>query len=272
MQAHAEGLDSAAKTYPWYDSRWLAQYWRARSIVSRVAPVRLVQFVDAFRILRTRPDFRTRVLRQPFDAATLAGIRETAASLDPSQLEVHELHEAKTFKRFVVHDHPFFNALQRDILPLMSEATGEDVEPSYNFLSLYTGKGICPMHMDAPEAKWTLDLCVDLVVPWPLHISAVQPWPEPGEPRWSGRDWEERIKASPDLHFTAYDMKPGEAIVFSGSSQFHYRDALPAGASGCTLLFLHFIPRGAAMLVRPSSWAGLFGIPELATLTEPTAR
>jgi hypothetical protein len=271
MQAHAEGLDTTAKTYPWYDSSWLAQYWRARAIVARVAPGRLAQFVDAFRVLRTRPDFRTRILRQPFDAAALESIRAAGASLAPSQLEVHALHEARTFKRFVVHDLPLFTALQRDVVPLVSEAAGEEVEPSYNFLSLYTANGICPVHMDAPDAKWTLDLCVDLEVPWPLYISAVQPWPEPGDARWSGDDWQERIKAAPGLHFEAHSMKPGEAIVFSGSSQFHYRDALPRGASGATLLFLHFIPRGAARLVRPSTWASLFGIPELASLAVTAA-
>lgn len=272
MQAHAEGLDTTAKTYPWYDSRWLAQYWRAKSIVARVAPGRLAQFVEALRPLQTPPDFRTRKLRRPFDDAALGRIRETAASLDPSQLEVHQLHEARTFRRFVVHDHPLFTALHREAVPLVSEAAGEEVEPSYNFLSLYTGKGVCPVHMDAPDAKWTLDLCVDLAVAWPIHISAVQPWPAPGETRWSGEDWEKRIKASPDLHFESHDMEPGEAIVFSGSSQFHYRDAMPRGASGATLLFLHFIPRGAAMLVRPSSWAGLFGIPELAAASGPASR
>jgi hypothetical protein len=30
------------------------------------------------------------------------------------------------------------------------------------------------------------------------------------------------------------------------------------------MLFLHFIPRGAAEIVRPENWARLFDMPELA--------
>ena len=61
---------------------------------------------------------------------------------------------------------------------------------------------------------------------------------------------------------------PGDAILFSGSSQWHYRDALPQGkAKGfCDLLFLHYIPKGTASIVRPANWAEHFGLPEIARI------
>jgi hypothetical protein len=150
----------------------------------------------------------------------------------------------------------------------VSAAVGEPVEASYNFLSLYAAQGVCPLHMDAPQAKWTLDLCVDQAVRWPLHVSRVIPWPEDTPEAWTRPEWIEETKRSPELRFQGFDMEPGEAVVFSGSSQWHYRDPMPngGGAQGCTLLFLHFIPRGTAELAEPANWARLFAVPQLAEL------
>jgi hypothetical protein len=53
--------------------------------------------------------------------------------------------------------------------------------------------------------------------------------------------------------------------VFSGSSQWHYRDAIPdaPGRKFSELLFFQFVPKGSAELLRPENWARLFGVPEL---------
>ena len=60
-------------------------------------------------------------------------------------------------------------------------------------------------------------------------------------------------------------MDPGEAVVFGGSSQWHYRDPMPEATRTdfCTLLFFHFIPAGSAALSRPENWADIFEVPEL---------
>jgi hypothetical protein len=148
-----DGQTAGSPRYPWYDSAWLAKYVRARTIVQSVQPENLNAFVDAFRVLRTSADFQARLLDHPFDDRTFQEIRRVALSLRPIDLE---LHEARAFGRFVVHDHPFFDALQACTEPLVSEAVGEPVQGSYNFLSLYGSRGICLPHMDSPEAKWTL--------------------------------------------------------------------------------------------------------------------
>jgi hypothetical protein len=263
----AEARPSNSRLYPWYDSVWLSKYEEAKSIIRRVRPDALPAFLTAFRILHTRPDFKVKFLEQPFDDATLAEIRRVTASLQPTDLE---LHEARQFGRFVVHDHPFFAELQQRTVPWVSEIAGEPVEAGYNFLSLYTSKGVCAVHMDAPRAKWTLDLCIDQGAAWPIYLSEVQPWPDSAEEAWKKEGWENHIRQSRSLKFSAYTLQPGQAILFSGSSQWHYRDPMPdvSCKQFCTLLFFHFIPKGAAELVRPKNWARLFGIPELSGLSD----
>jgi hypothetical protein len=263
----AEKRPANSRLYPWYDSIWLSRYTEAKAIIQSARPDALAGFVDAFRVFHTRPDFQVTPLNQPFDEATLGEIRRVTASLRPTDLE---LHEARNFGRFVVHDHPYFSELQRRVVPLVSGVVGEPVEANYNFLSLYTGKGVCAVHMDAPEAKWTLDVCIDQSAPWPIYFSEVQPWPDSGAGAWKTEDWEDRIKRSQSLGFTPFTLQPGQAVVFSGSSQWHYRDPMSeaSGKNFCTLLFFHFIPKGTAELVRPKNWARLFGVPELSGLFE----
>jgi hypothetical protein len=262
-----EARPSNSRLYPWYDSVWLSRYEEAKAIIRTTRPDALASFVDAFRILHTRPDFKVQFFEHPFDAATMDEIRLVTASLRPTDLE---LHEARRFGRFVVHDHPFFTELQQRTVPWVSEAVGEPVEARYNFLSLYTSKGVCAVHMDAPEAKWTLDLCIDQAAPWPIYFSEVQPWPDSVADAWRNEGWEDNIKQSRSLDFTSHTLEPGQAVIFSGSSQWHYRDPMPeaSGKQFCTLLFFHFIPKGTAEFVKPKNWARLFGIPELAVLAE----
>ena len=255
-----------SQLYPWYDSAWLDEFSHAKCIIRKVKPQALAAFEQATNVFRTGPDFRVRTFEKVFDDDTLEKIRKVVRTLQPTDFEFHE---AQQFKRFVVHDHPYFTELQQQLIPLVSEAAGETVEPNYNFLSLYSAMGVCPIHMDSPEAKWTLDICLNQSEPWPIYFSQIQPWPEidadSKSAAWLAGDWEQSIKHSPSANFEAHSMEPGQAILFSGSSQWHYRDAMPALSrkSSCDLLFLHFIPRGTRELLNPLNWARLFDIPEL---------
>lgn len=266
MLLGALALKQATTALPWYDSYWMRSYLAALTVIERLRPAMRPDFVAAFERLRTPPAFQTRKLDRVFDDAVMERIRETIRGLPESRFEGHEM---QRFGRFVVHDHEVFNELHKTVVPLASELAGEPLEPSYNFLSLYRDLGTCEPHMDSPAAKWTLDLCVDQSDIWPIHLSQVVSWPD--RQRFAAEDWPERIKRSPDLRFTAHTLEPGEAIWFSGSSQWHYRDALAGRASGgfCNLLFFHFAPAGTARLVEPRQWADLFDMPELASIVAP---
>ena len=252
--------------FPWYDSPWLATYVEARDWIAQNHPARLAEFEQRIAPLRTDPAFEIRKIAQVFETATLQKIRETIRGLKPNQLQLHEVRE---FGRFVAHNLPYFTELQNQLLETVGEAAGEPVEPCYNVLALYTKLGVCDVHMDAPEAKWTLDVCIDQSTGWPIHFSPILPWPEHAGP--AGRDWREAIKNDARHRFASYTPAPGEALLFSGSSQWHYRDPLPRAEGGghfCNLLFFHYIPRGMAELAKPRSWPALFGLPALAEITD----
>lgn len=222
--------------YPWYDSIWLEEYTKAKAIIRKIKPGALAAFETAFQIFQIQNDFQEKVFERVFDDNTLDEIRRVVKSLLPSDVEMHE---AKNFQRFVVHDHPFFTELQKQIIPLVSAAAGEPLEIAYNFLSLYSATGVCPVHMDSPQSKWTLDICLDRSVAWPIYFSRPQAWSEIEAQNWSDENWAELIKRSPTAGFKSYILEPGQAILFSGASQWHYRDPMPKaeGRASCDLLF-----------------------------------
>lgn len=254
---------ASSRLFPWYDSYWLNDYEHARALLRARRPELLESFEAGLKVFRTPPGFQPVRLANVFDDATLTEIRGIMATLRPQDLE---LQEARRFGRFIVHNVPRFTELQHGLVDLVSRAVGEPVEPSYNFLSLYGHMGQCPVHLDSPEAKYTLDLCLGQSQPWPIYFSEVIAWPEAGGVPWPGDGWEEKIKCASGLRFTPHTLQPSEAVIFSGSSQWHYRDALPQadGRQFCDLLFFHFVPRGSAELVKPRNWARLFEAPELA--------
>ena len=257
---------SSEKAFPWYDGRWLRKYAAVKEWLTAHRPEMLPPFLEAVSVLRTRPDFQLQHLAPVFDEAILTRIVERSRTFSMAQLE---LHETVNFGRFVVHDDPWFTELQHSLTSLVSDLVGEPVEPAYNFMSLYSQLGVCQVHMDAPEAKWTLDVCIEQSAPWPIHFSQIVPWPETGTLPVS--DWERAIKESPDLQFESVALEPNQAVLFSGSSQWHYRDpqASPTRASFCNLLFFHYIPKDSRPLTEWKQWPELFGVPELREVLAP---
>jgi len=248
---------------PWYDSYWLTSYIRARSHLAEHHPALLPEFLAALAPLRTAPDFRIRQIPQLFDADTRRQLLELVASTRPAEAKHHELH---TFGRLVTHDAPLLSALQADLLPRVSEWAGEELEASYNFLSMYNNLGVCNPHMDAPAAKWTLDYCISQSAPWPILFSQVLPWPE----QWHGdqENWVARIKHDPENVFSSYLLEENQALLFAGSSQWHYRERIAQRQRNnyCNLAFFHFIPKGLRPWCDPGNWPALLGVPELKEL------
>lgn len=246
-----------AQQLNWYDANFLIQFEAAKMLLGYTNPGRIEEFVAAFEPLRTDPGFTTRFEKGFLSQSRQAELVAAIAAIASSQIE---LHETGLFGRTVVHNLPQFDPVHRELATWVSEAAGEEVVPSYSFLSLYTHDGALPAHLDEPASKWTLDLCIEQNVEWPIHFSRVIDWP-------TLSDAETPRPGDPDLAFETFTLTPGDAVLFSGSSQWHCRDAMPDARAGfCNLLFLHYHPVGMESLAYPGRWAEHFDLPELAVL------
>lgn len=238
--------------FDWYDGCFLAKFEAARRMLAIVRPGESRRFAAAFDTLRTRADFEVRRVHDVLPPARFADFLAQLRAVPASSLHGHERGD---FGRRIARDLPILAELQLELMPLVAELAGEAVEPCYTFLSLYDGAGTCAPHLDAPSAKWTLDLCLAQSGEWPIHFSSVVPWPT--------SDADGNVPAA--TAFRSHSLRPNEALLFSGSSQWHYRDAIP-DAGFCHLAFLHYHPAGCADLVRPARWAAHFDMPERAIL------
>ena len=243
--------------FPWYDSLWLSTYNKAVLYISKNYPQKLDDFVKEIQRLKTSCDFSTIKSSEFINSKQHKKLKEIAQNLNVTEMEFHE---TNTFGRFTKHNHEEINVIQKELEPLVSELVNEEVESNYNFLSLYHKFGILPLHMDAPESKWTLDFCIDQSLEWPIYFSPPQDWPDHN---FKNKNWVDSILKS--TKFKKEVLTPGDGIIFSGSSQWHYREPLPTKKSDdfCHLVFFHFIPKGTQPLLDPNCWGEYFAIPQL---------
>ncbi len=246
--------------FPWYDAYWLNYYCAVRQLLAQQFPARLREFEHAFDGLRTSTGFTTLKLKNFIDAQTLSVCRqemERLASIDLSK------HEVLSFGRLIAHDLPFFDELHQQLTDRVAELANEELEPSYNFLCLYNNLGVCGLHLDSPHTKWTLDVCIEQSHEWPIFISQVVDWPDAlNDPTWT---WPASVTRNNAIRFDSFTHEPGDALFFSGSSQWHYRERIPnkSRQNFCHLIFFHFYPKGMRALAWPQNWADHFGIPEI---------
>jgi len=198
-----------------------------------------------------------------FDPATHASIIAVSRSAKPDPT-LPQAHENADFGRDVLWDIPSFLELQEQLRAMISERVGQPLVSCYNFLSLYGASGKCDLHMDHPNAMYTFDYCIEQDAIWPIHLSRTVPWPTAQD---AAQFDPERIIADPAYDFADHRLRPNQALLFCGSSQWHYRRPKTAGGF-CNLLFFHYYPAGCEALVEPRQWAEHFGVPELAPLCD----
>ncbi len=243
--------------FPWYDSAWHLAYLEVCDLLKVKYPDKLDDFIFALAPLRTDPGFSTSLI-----TAALSDAQVDEAKLIIKEMHIGdwERHELARFGRLILHDHPFFTELQESLCERVSEACGERVVASYNFLSLYNRRGVCEPHMDDPHAKWTLDVPLHVTDDWPIHISGVEDWPavdfDPGD------NWQDVIKTG--RQYERYAAAPGDGLLFSGSSQWHYREPAPDDPQfACYLIFFHFTPALTSELVSPGNWPAFLDVAEI---------
>lgn len=247
----------------WYDANFLRRFEVARHYIAKVRPDALDAFIAAFAPLIPPADFREIVIDDVFDAATSEAV--IAASRAAKVTMTDQLsHENAAFGRDVVWDMPFFLDLQETLRPRLEALLGRALVSSYNFLSLYGPDGKCEPHLDHPNAMYTFDYCIDQDEVWPIYVSRPVEWPDAAFTRAFDPA---ALKADPAMAFRQHDLRPNRALIFNGSSQWHYREPKRSGQF-CNLLFFHYFPAGCEDLVDPERWADHTGIAELQPLCD----
>ena len=247
----------------WYDSGWLRAYHQAKNLLRDSRPDKVVEFVTSCQKLAIPENFEAKHERRLFDANSLAELNGIANSLSNDDLEMDEF---LSFGRQSAHHHPGFDNLHQSLTSMVTNLTGVEVEPSYTHLALYNNFGSLPIHMDAPDAGFTIDICLKQSEVWPIYVSKVVDWPITLNSSDFG--WDRSLKESLELDFKQYCLEEGDALLFGGCNQWHYRDRIPRGNTRnfCKLLFLHYVPKGCKALLDPLNWAEIFELPELASI------
>ncbi|MFF8960321.1 hypothetical protein [Streptomyces sp. NPDC014894] len=109
--------------------------------------------------------------------------------------------------------------VQRQLARAVSAWTGGPVRPSYTWAVTYRPGAALAPHRDRPQCRWNVSLCVD------DDPAGEDPWPF-------------RVRTADRLHDIALGI--GDAVVYSGTDDEHWRDPLPAGRH-VTMCLLHYV-------------------------------
>jgi hypothetical protein len=115
------------------------------------------------------------------------------------------------FQRNFLYNIPRHVELHDELTPLAARLAGRPVKKSYVFGALYGDQGVCPVHTDRAQCKYTLDLCVSQREPWALYVDG-----------------------------DAYFLEENDALFYSGTDSPHYRDRIQPG-NHCNLIFFHYV-------------------------------
>lgn len=174
---------------------------------------------------------------------------EVAANLF-KQLQVDLTAAGKSFDTFA-KTHPLSNQQTIDIsghfyrplttflwglTPIISEITGADLLPSYNYFRIYRQGDVCRVHSDRPSCEHSVSLTLAYSdgVPWPLQVGSE---PVAGEGPC--------VDDFGDEPFASVDMAPGDAVLYRGIDLRHGR-ITPNPNQWSAHLFLFWVERGGA--------------------------
>lgn len=160
------------------------------------------------------------ILKNVFSKETFDEIKKEV-TLIRSVLEYTPMHDQNAFFRWQVHKPPFAVKIHHSdfLKELANKIFPIEVKPSYSFLSMYSENGICPGHIDRAQCVYTIDLCVNQKEPWPIYIG----------------------KNQTDYVGEEFFHNENEAVCYSGTGQWHYRNRIQPG-NKVDMLFFHFVP------------------------------
>lgn len=120
------------------------------------------------------------------------------------------------------------------LTPIMSELTGADLLPSYDYFRIYHKDDVCRVHSDRPSCEHSVSLTLVYSdgLPWPLEVGSV------------------RVDGEGPCHddfgdepCSAIEMQPGDAVLYRGIDLRHGRTT-PNPNRWSAHLFLFWVERG----------------------------
>lgn len=120
------------------------------------------------------------------------------------------------------------------LTPIMSDLTGADLLPSYDYFRIYHQDDICRVHADRPSCEHSVSLTLVYSdgIPWPLEVGSVRVETE-----------EPCVDNFGDEPFSSVEMQPGDAVLYRGIDLRHGRTR-PNPNRWSAHLFLFWVERG----------------------------
>lgn len=193
-------------------------------------------------IYKTKPV----VVQDLFDKETVATIERFMDNWLPTIPLSSDLHlpdSSTKFGRRYANNLAFFVNIHHQLTDYASDLFGEKVKPSYVFLSMYEPGGQCPLHIDRPQCRYTIDYLIrqEQTDPWPICIGPQMTDKEIEliEAKHPTNDDEFHNVVS-SVEWSTAMLNPNDAVCYSGTHAWHYR---PKPSSGkVDLAFFHFVP------------------------------
>lgn len=112
--------------------------------------------------------------------------------------------------------------LQHQLTGFLNQITDAPIKPSYTWIMRYRPGADLERHIDRPQCRWNVSFCIDT---------------EPDVERENG--WPLYMEINHGRREARLGM--GDALLYSGSEVFHWREPLPAEQSA-TICFFHYVP------------------------------
>lgn len=189
---------------------------------------------------------RPLVMRELFDKETHGTIVRYVnefVPLFPLSADRKDTDNPNKFGRRYAHNLPFLVDIHHQLADYASDIFGEKVKPSYVFLSMYDKGGRCPLHIDRPQCRYTIDYLIqqETSESWPISIGRQMSDKERDSIEIGHPQTSEEIQAVIDSQdWTTCLLNPNDAVCYSGTNAWHYRPTASLGTAD--LAFFHFVP------------------------------
>ena len=126
--------------------------------------------------------------------------------------------------RASVNNMPLMRLLHQVVERLINTLTGEEIKTSYSFAASYDAGSILPKHRDRPQCVYNISLMIGS---------------DPLNARLS--NWPLFIERETDKYVYSAELEAGDAVLYAGTRDLHWRDATPPDMNNVAGVFFHFV-------------------------------